>query len=113
MHGVVLGVINDNFVHRTLIISPGVGGQSVLFAAAIGDWSWDVCHKLCGVDPYNAKSKNGQPTYFSFFYYHIWGSEKIHFRFFNIGHEIDVFSFAYSCTEESLHIIHQVRMHAT
>lgn len=102
--------IQDNTVSRRVTISPGMCGHNSLFVSRLGDWTWETVQNLCGVNPYKAFNEKGNPTYLSFFYFHIQGSPKIHLKSFNFGDEIHVASSAYQSNSESIYVLHTIRM---
>lgn len=79
------------------------------FLGCVGDWTWDLVDRWCGVDPYNAFTSNGEHTYLSYTYIHVKGSPSQSFNSLPLGAEIDVTSRAFNTGKNAIASMHVLR----
>ncbi|MET9457723.1 LnmK family bifunctional acyltransferase/decarboxylase [Streptomyces canus] len=101
--------IDATTVVRTERVTPGMCGPNSLFAARLGDWTWDAVTAATGTDVYDARGEDGSPVYLSFSYFRIRGSRVLHPLSLGFGDRIHVVSGVFGEGSESVLTLHRVR----
>ncbi|MEU1725614.1 LnmK family bifunctional acyltransferase/decarboxylase [Nonomuraea sp. NPDC005692] len=100
--------IDDSTVTRTELVKPGMCGPSSLFMGEVGDWTWDTVSALCGTNAFDARNAAGDPTYLSFYYFHVRGSRDLHVNALTFGDELAVTSRLFGFGSESVLALHRI-----
>lgn len=100
--------IDDSTVTRTEVVKPGMCGPSSLFMGEVGDWTWDTVSALCGTNAFDARNAAGDPTYLSFYYFHVRGSRDLHVNALTFGDELAVTSRLFGFGSESVLALHRI-----
>ncbi len=95
-------------LRRDVRVLPSMCGHNPALYARIGDWTWDTVAELCGVDVSRAQSVSGAPTYLSFFYYRLRGSDIAHPHALRFGDELTVTSTSFDFGSEAVHTVHRI-----
>ncbi|SNY24443.1 LnmK family bifunctional acyltransferase/decarboxylase [Paractinoplanes atraurantiacus] len=96
-------------VARTELVTPGMCGPNALFFGAIGDWTWDAVSAACGTNVYDARVAGGAPTYLSFYYFHLLGTDRLHPLRVTFGDRLRVESGVFRLASESVLTLHRIR----
>ena len=99
----------DGSVGRLVTIKPGMCGHNSLFYGQLGDWTWETVSELCDTDAFNAYNAAGQPTYLSFYYFHVRAGDALHPRSLSFGHRVEVVSRVFGFGSESVLTLHRLR----
>ncbi|WP_155372904.1 LnmK family bifunctional acyltransferase/decarboxylase [Catellatospora vulcania] len=99
----------DGSVCRLVTIKPGMCGHNSLFYGQLGDWTWETVSELCEADAFNAYNAAGQPTYLSFYYFHVRAGDALHPRSLSFGHRVEVVSRVFGFGSESVLTLHRLR----
>jgi probable biosynthetic protein (TIGR04098 family) len=99
----------DGSVRRLLVIKPGMCGHNSLLVGQIGDWTWDTVSETCGVDVYTARGVGGQPSYLSFYYFHIRSGTTLDPSALSFGDRLEVTSRVFGFGSESVLTLHRLR----
>jgi probable biosynthetic protein (TIGR04098 family) len=103
-----MNVVATPSLLRRICVDLSMCGQNALFAARVGDWTWETVARQCGLDVPNARNQAGDRTYLAFSYFHIQASPLIHPLGLAVGEHIDLLSQAYGCGHESVVVLHRV-----
>ncbi|MFE4458088.1 LnmK family bifunctional acyltransferase/decarboxylase [Nocardia tengchongensis] len=95
-------------LRRDVQVMPSMCGHNPALYARIGDWTWDTVGALCGVNVPRARSVSGAPTYLSFFYYRLRGSDLAHPHGLEFGDELTVTSASFDFGSEAVHTLHRI-----
>lgn len=96
-------------LHRRATVTPATCGPSALFAAQVGDWTWETVAAACGTPVFNATDTSGAPVYLAFYYLHLRGGPGLHPGALRFGDALDVASRAFGFGSESVLTLHEVR----
>ncbi|MFJ7204982.1 LnmK family bifunctional acyltransferase/decarboxylase [Streptomyces sp. NPDC098789] len=91
-----------------MAVSPSMCGQTSLFAARIGDWTWEAVSKACDIDVLTATSPAGHPAYLSFYSYRLIGSRAVYPTRFTFGDRLAVSSRVFGLGGESVLTLHRI-----
>jgi probable biosynthetic protein (TIGR04098 family) len=99
----------DGSIRRLLTIKSGMCGRNSLFVGQIGDWTWDTVSEVCGTDVYRAFGPGGQPSYLSFYYFHIRPGLTLHPDALTFGDRLEVTSRVFGFGSQSVLTLHRLR----
>ncbi|MEO0443972.1 MAG: LnmK family bifunctional acyltransferase/decarboxylase, partial [Pseudomonadota bacterium] len=100
--------VNDHTLVREVTIKPTMCGHNALLIAQIGDWTWDSVSRLCHVNAFTAKDSEGNPTYLSFYYYQLLGTEAFHLHMPSFGDRLQIVSSCFGSGSESVLTLHRI-----
>ncbi|HET9169913.1 MAG TPA: LnmK family bifunctional acyltransferase/decarboxylase [Actinospica sp.] len=101
-------IAQHRVLHRRATVELSMCGQHALFAARVGDWSWDTVSRQSGFDVLSARGRGGKPAYLAFSYLHIQAGAHLHPLGLAIGDELDVRSQAYNCGAGTVAVHHRI-----
>lgn len=96
-----------DYVVRRVTLTPGMCGGSLIFGQ-IGDWTWDTVGTACRTNIYRARNQSGQPTYLSFYYFHVRSEGSMHPHGLTFGDELDVTSTVFGIGSQSVLTLHRL-----
>jgi probable biosynthetic protein (TIGR04098 family) len=100
--------IDESTVTRTALVKPGMCGPNSLFVGQVGDWTWDTVSALCGTNAFDARNADGDPTYLSFYYFHVRSNRDLHVNALTFGDELEVTSRLFDFGSESVLALHRI-----
>lgn len=100
----------DGSVRRLLTIKAGMCGRNSLLVGQIGDWTWETVSEVCGADVYRAYGAGGQPSYLSFYYFHIRSGQALQPDALTFGDRLEVTSRVFGFGSESVLTLHRLRL---
>ncbi len=98
--------VNGNALSQRRVVTASWSGHNAGLVSRVGDWTWDVAHRFCGVAPYTARNAEGKPSYLFFCYFRLRGCGGVHVRSFGLGAVVDVRSTAFSPGPSALYTVH-------
>ncbi|GAB3555648.1 putative biosynthetic protein (TIGR04098 family) [Actinopolyspora lacussalsi] len=101
-------VLDGSNIARTEVVRPAMCGPLSLFAARVGDWTWDAVTALCGTDVLTATDGSGEPAYLSFCYYRIRCGAGVAPASLTFGDRLDVTSGLFGLGSESVLTLHRI-----
>lgn len=98
----------DGCLTRRVVVTPGMCGSGPLFYGQIGDWTWEAVGKACHTNVHTARNAAGDPTYLSFYYFHVRSGVRLHPYGVTFGDEIDVTSRVLDAGRGSVLTLHRL-----
>jgi probable biosynthetic protein (TIGR04098 family) len=93
---------------REIVVSPAMCGPTMLFAAAVGDWTWRTVSEQCGVNAFAARDQKGAPTYLAFYYIRMSGTPGLNPRRLTFGDELTLKSGCFDFGAHSVLTLHRL-----
>ncbi|HEY4456338.1 MAG TPA: LnmK family bifunctional acyltransferase/decarboxylase [Pseudonocardiaceae bacterium] len=106
--GAAPALLDDGQLTRTVTVTPGMSGSGALIFGQMGDWTWDAVRSACGTNVYVAHNAEGDPTYLSFYYFHVLGSPGLHPYGLAFGDELEVTSRVFDFGRSSVLTLHRI-----
>lgn len=100
--------IASNSLLRYVTVKPSMCGHNNLLVGRIGDWTWETVSYACGINAFDARDSSGDPTYLSFYYYHLFGDSGFYLHRSTFGDVLQVVSSCFSLTAESVLCLHRL-----
>lgn len=93
---------------RRVRVELSMCGQNALFAARVGDWTWETVARQCGLDVLNARNQAGDRIYLAFSYFHMQASPDVHPLGLAVGDDVDLLSQTYSSGPGAVVVLHRI-----
>ncbi|MER5704783.1 LnmK family bifunctional acyltransferase/decarboxylase [Micromonospora sp. NPDC002296] len=101
-------LLDESCLTREVTVTPSMCGGSSLVFAQLGDWTWEAVNAACRTNVYLAQNSEGQPTYLSFYYFHVKGSPTLHPYGLTFGDELEVTSRVLDFGSQSVLTLHRL-----
>lgn len=96
-------------VRRLVTVQPGMCGPTALFAARVGDWTWESVSTVCGLDVFNAQDAQGRAAYLAFHYFRIRSGGHLTPERITFGDRLEVITRVFSQGRRSVLTLHRIR----
>lgn len=100
--------LDESCLTRRVTITPSMCGGSSLIFAQLGDWTWEAVNAACRTNVYVARNAEGNPSYLSFYYFHVRGDPGLHPYGLTFGDELDVTSRVMDLGSQSVLTLHRL-----